>query len=277
MLSCFVVCRFCLMTLIRLSQREQCAQHQTLTSAHNPLCKHLHLGTAVCGGAPQASPRRTRTRKSWTTVRRPRSSTQIIPAGKGVGPQQGQSPCMQGGPVWAKETLGWEEEIGFQPQLHNCAILHTITCRNVQYSISAHERSWYCAVSLCVVFLSHCFALSWPVHSCKWELVLNWRTWLDKGEYIYTYIFIIYDDTTGRRNQGCDVATVLSYHDTCCNVSFITCNMQYITCNMQYITCNMQYITCNMQYITCNMQYITCNMHYIVLQHAVHNIATCST
>jgi hypothetical protein len=33
-----------------------------------------------------------------------------------------------------------------------------------------------------VLFVSHCFALSWPGRSCKWELALNWRTWLNKGE-----------------------------------------------------------------------------------------------
>ena len=33
-----------------------------------------------------------------------------------------------------------------------------------------------------VLFLSHCFASSWPGRSCKWELVLNWPTWLNKGE-----------------------------------------------------------------------------------------------
>ena len=37
-----------------------------------------------------------------------------------------------------------------------------------------------------LLFLSHCFALSWPARSCKWELVLNWPTWLNKGE-IYRY------------------------------------------------------------------------------------------
>ena len=31
-------------------------------------------------------------------------------------------------------------------------------------------------------FVSHCFALSWRERSCKWELVLNWPTWLNKGE-----------------------------------------------------------------------------------------------
>ena len=33
-----------------------------------------------------------------------------------------------------------------------------------------------------VMFLSHCFALSWPGHNCKRELVFNWPTWLNKGE-----------------------------------------------------------------------------------------------
>ena len=32
------------------------------------------------------------------------------------------------------------------------------------------------------VTLSYCFALSWPGRSCKWELVLNWPTWLNKGD-----------------------------------------------------------------------------------------------
>jgi hypothetical protein len=32
-----------------------------------------------------------------------------------------------------------------------------------------------------VLFVSHCFALSWPGCSYKWELVLNWPTWLNKG------------------------------------------------------------------------------------------------
>jgi hypothetical protein len=30
-----------------------------------------------------------------------------------------------------------------------------------------------------VLLLSHCFALSWPGSSCKWQLVLNWPTWLN--------------------------------------------------------------------------------------------------
>ena len=33
-----------------------------------------------------------------------------------------------------------------------------------------------------LLFLSHCFALSWPCRSCKGELVLNWPTWINKGE-----------------------------------------------------------------------------------------------
>ena len=33
-----------------------------------------------------------------------------------------------------------------------------------------------------LLFVSHCLALSWPGRSCKWELVLNWPTWLNKGE-----------------------------------------------------------------------------------------------
>ena len=38
-------------------------------------------------------------------------------------------------------------------------------------------------VCLCVLlFLMHCFALSWSGRSFKWELVLNWPTLLNKGE-----------------------------------------------------------------------------------------------
>jgi hypothetical protein len=33
-----------------------------------------------------------------------------------------------------------------------------------------------------LLFVSHCFALSWLGRSCKWELVLNWLTLLNKGE-----------------------------------------------------------------------------------------------
>jgi hypothetical protein len=33
-----------------------------------------------------------------------------------------------------------------------------------------------------LLFVSHCFSLSWPGRSCKRELVLNWPTWLNKGE-----------------------------------------------------------------------------------------------
>ena len=32
------------------------------------------------------------------------------------------------------------------------------------------------------LYLSNCFALSWPGRNCKWELVLNLPTWLNKGE-----------------------------------------------------------------------------------------------
>ena len=32
-----------------------------------------------------------------------------------------------------------------------------------------------------LLFLSHCFALSWPGRSYKWKLVLNWSTWLNKN------------------------------------------------------------------------------------------------
>ena len=38
-----------------------------------------------------------------------------------------------------------------------------------------------------LLFVSHHFALSWPGRSCKWELVLNWPPWLNKGEI---YIFL---------------------------------------------------------------------------------------
>jgi hypothetical protein len=43
--------------------------------------------------------------------------------------------------------------------------------------------------SMCnsVLFVTHCFALSWPGRSCKWELVLNWLTWLNKGEINKSY------------------------------------------------------------------------------------------
>ena len=45
---------------------------------------------------------------------------------------------------------------------------------------------WLClfipCVSYSVLFLSYCFALSWPGRICKWELVLNSPTWLNKGE-----------------------------------------------------------------------------------------------
>jgi hypothetical protein len=34
--------------------------------------------------------------------------------------------------------------------------------------------------------VSHCFALSWPGRSCKWERVLNEPTWLNKGELSMT-------------------------------------------------------------------------------------------
>ena len=33
-----------------------------------------------------------------------------------------------------------------------------------------------------LLFVLNCFALSWPGSSCKWELVLNLPTWLNKGE-----------------------------------------------------------------------------------------------
>ena len=34
-----------------------------------------------------------------------------------------------------------------------------------------------------VLFLSQCFGLSWQGRGCKWELVLNWPTWLNKGAF----------------------------------------------------------------------------------------------
>ena len=37
-------------------------------------------------------------------------------------------------------------------------------------------------VTLLLLSVSNCFALSWPGRSCKWELDLNWPTWLNKGE-----------------------------------------------------------------------------------------------
>ena len=33
-----------------------------------------------------------------------------------------------------------------------------------------------------LLFVSHCFALSWPGCICKWELVLNWPSCLNIGE-----------------------------------------------------------------------------------------------
>ena len=32
------------------------------------------------------------------------------------------------------------------------------------------------------LYVSNCFALSWPGRNCKWELFLNLPTWLNKGE-----------------------------------------------------------------------------------------------
>ena len=40
----------------------------------------------------------------------------------------------------------------------------------------------YSMCNTVLLFMSHCFALSWPGLSCKWELVLKWPTWLNKGE-----------------------------------------------------------------------------------------------
>ena len=45
-----------------------------------------------------------------------------------------------------------------------------------------------------LLYVSNCFALSWPGHNCKWELVLNLPTWLNKGEggdnFIFRTVFI---------------------------------------------------------------------------------------
>ena len=49
-------------------------------------------------------------------------------------------------------------------------------------------RFFYCVTDctfvypMCNSVLLFCFALSWPSRSCKWELVINWPTWLNKGE-----------------------------------------------------------------------------------------------
>ena len=37
-----------------------------------------------------------------------------------------------------------------------------------------------------LLFVSHCFALSWRGRSCKWEVVLNWTTRLNT--YSYTHL-----------------------------------------------------------------------------------------
>ena len=47
-----------------------------------------------------------------------------------------------------------------------------------------------------LLFVSHCFALSWPGRSCKWELVLNWPTWLNKESLKK------YSPWKGRRRPG---------------------------------------------------------------------------
>ena len=45
---------------------------------------------------------------------------------------------------------------------------------------------WLCLFySMCnsvLLYVSNCVALSWPGRNCKWELVLNLPTWLNKGE-----------------------------------------------------------------------------------------------
>ena len=50
---------------------------------------------------------------------------------------------------------------------------------------------FYCIIagmfvySMCisvVLYVTNCYALSWPGRSCKWELVLNYPTWLNNGE-----------------------------------------------------------------------------------------------
>ena len=65
-----------------------------------------------------------------------------------------------------------------------------------------------------LLFVSHCFALSWPGRSCKRELVLNWTTWLNKGE-INCFIYFLYGLTkTGLMNQTCLTKTGLM-NQTC--------------------------------------------------------------
>ena len=61
--------------------------------------------------------------------------------------------------------------------------LHTLY---VDFSIVI-DCTFVLCVTLCCCFLSHCFALSWPGCSCKLELVLNWPTWLNKGEIIILF------------------------------------------------------------------------------------------
>jgi hypothetical protein len=39
-----------------------------------------------------------------------------------------------------------------------------------------------CLCNSVLLYVSNCFALSWPGGSCKWQLVLNLPTWLKKGE-----------------------------------------------------------------------------------------------
>jgi hypothetical protein len=40
---------------------------------------------------------------------------------------------------------------------------------------------FYSVCNSVLLFVSNCFALSWPGLSCKWELILNLPTWLNKG------------------------------------------------------------------------------------------------
>ena len=45
-----------------------------------------------------------------------------------------------------------------------------------------------------LLFLSHCFDLSWPGRSYKWELVLSWPTWLNKDEVKYCKNLLTLDE-----------------------------------------------------------------------------------
>jgi hypothetical protein len=56
-------------------------------------------------------------------------------------------------------------------------------------------RFFYCVIDCMfvyptcnsVLFVVHCFALSWPGCSCKSELVLNWPTWLKQSWFLPGY------------------------------------------------------------------------------------------